>query len=100
MKKILVSIYNSIIYRYYHYHLSILFVLFFFYSFAHCTTLCVYVLCSILMMRTCDVILTEVDDQTQPLVLPEFGHCSQELVNLVITGRAVTNVHDGDKILG
>jgi len=25
-----------------------------------------------------------------------FGHCSQELVNLCLTGRAVTNVFDGD----
>ena len=39
------------------------------------------------------------DDFTQPLV-QRFGHCSQELVNLVICGQAVSNVFDGDKDVG
>ncbi len=55
---------------------------------------------SLIMARTEELIKREVDDPSQPLVLPQFGHCSQELVNLVLSGRAVTNVHDGDKKLG
>ena len=55
---------------------------------------------SVLLSRTEHVIKDEMDDNTQPLVLEQFGHCSQEIVNLVLTGRAVTNVHDGDKVFG
>ena len=55
---------------------------------------------SVIMSRSLPVILDEVDDKNQSLILPEFGHCSQELVNLMITGRCVTNIHDGDKALG
>lgn len=31
------------------------------------------------------------DDETTSLV-GEYGHCAQELVNLMITGRCITNV--------
>mmetsp|Transcript_51560 Transcript_51560/g.82229 ORF Transcript_51560/g.82229 Transcript_51560/m.82229 type:complete len:653 (+) Transcript_51560:43-2001(+) len=55
---------------------------------------------SVIITRSLPVILDEVDDKSQSLILPEFGHCSQELVNLMITGRCVTNIHDGDKALG
>ena len=55
---------------------------------------------SVIMSRSVPVILDEVDDKSQSLILPEFGHCSQELVNLMITGKCVTNIHDGDKALG
>ena len=54
---------------------------------------------SVLLTRSSHVIKDEMDDSTQPLVQEQFGHCSQEIVNLVLTGRAVTNVHDGDKVL-
>jgi hypothetical protein len=39
------------------------------------------------------------DDPTSYLV-GQFVHSSQELVNLMIAGRAVTNVFDGNKVLG
>lgn len=26
-----------------------------------------------------------------------FGHCGQEIINLIITGRATSNVFDGEK---
>jgi len=55
---------------------------------------------SVILSRSLPVILDEVDDKSQSLILPEFGHSSQELVNLMITGKAVTNIHDGDKALG
>lgn len=37
----------------------------------------------------------DMDDETAPLVGPG-GACSLELVNLLITGRAVSNVFDND----
>ena len=55
---------------------------------------------SVLLSRSVPVLLEDVDDRTQSLILPEFGHCSQELVNLMLCGRSVTNIHDGDKALG
>merc|ERR1719229_914982 len=50
---------------------------------------------SVILSRSLPVIQDEVDDKYQSLILPEFGHCSQELVNLMICGKAVTNIHDG-----
>ena len=58
------------------------------------------VVLSVIMSRSLPVIQEEVDDRSQSLILQEFGHCSQELVNLMITGKCVTNIHDGDKALG
>ena len=34
---------------------------------------------------------SDMDDETTSLV-GEYGHCAQELVNLMITGRCITNV--------
>lgn len=33
-------------------------------------------------------------------LLSHFGHCTQDLVNLLLTGRATSNVMDGDIALG
>lgn len=38
------------------------------------------------------------DDASLPLI-GLYGHCSQELVNILITGEAVSNVFDGDRTL-
>lgn len=54
---------------------------------------------SVLLTRGLDVIRGDMDDPTSYLV-GQFGHSSQELVNLMMTGRAVTNVFDGEKVLG
>lgn len=54
---------------------------------------------SVLLTRGLDRVRQDMDDPRAPLV-GQFGHCGQELVNLMITGRAVTNVFDGDKLLG
>jgi hypothetical protein len=51
--------------------------------------------CSVVLTRGVEEVLTDMDDKTAPLV-GVFGHCSQELVNLCLIGRAVTNVFDGD----
>ncbi|ETO30004.1 hypothetical protein RFI_07117 [Reticulomyxa filosa] len=70
---------------------------------------------SIVMARSFDILLSEVDDPnnlwschiyalkntTHVMTnVHRFGHCSQELVNLVLSGRAVSNTHDGDKAFG
>jgi hypothetical protein len=34
------------------------------------------------------------------LVIGQFGHCNQELINLLLTGQAVSNVFDGEMALG
>ena len=34
------------------------------------------------------------------LVIGQFGHCNQDLVNLLLTGRATSNVMDGEVSLG
>jgi len=54
---------------------------------------------SLILTRKIDRLKSDMDDFTQPLV-QRFGHCSQELVNLVICGQAVSNVFDGDKDVG
>ena len=30
------------------------------------------------------------------IVIGQFGHCTQELMNLLLTGRASSNIFDGD----
>lgn len=30
----------------------------------------------------------------------EHGYAAQELINLMLTGKAHTNVHNGDKVMG
>eukprot|EP00918_Siedleckia_nematoides_P102159 GHVU01223243.1.p1 GENE.GHVU01223243.1~~GHVU01223243.1.p1 ORF type:complete len:261 (-),score=29.19 GHVU01223243.1:1026-1808(-) len=45
-------------------------------------------------IRDCDM-----DDSEVPFI-GMFGYCSQELVNLILTGRATSNVFDGEKLLG
>ncbi|EHA8591038.1 ubiquitin carboxyl-terminal hydrolase MINDY-3 [Cocos nucifera] len=40
------------------------------------------------------------DDPSLPLVTAPFGHASQEIVNLLLCGRAVANVFDGRMDLG
>jgi len=54
---------------------------------------------SVILTRGVEAVKEEMDDAESPLV-GRFGHCSQELVNLMLTGKAVTNVFDGAKVLG
>ena len=34
------------------------------------------------------------------IVIGQFGHCNQDLINLLLTGRATSNVFDGEMSLG
>uniref|UniRef100_A0A674MT42 Ubiquitin carboxyl-terminal hydrolase MINDY n=1 Tax=Takifugu rubripes TaxID=31033 RepID=A0A674MT42_TAKRU len=42
-------------------------------------------------------IRNEIQDTMEPLIDPVHGHGSQSLVNLLVTGHAVSNVWDGDR---
>ncbi|RMC04944.1 hypothetical protein DUI87_18121 [Hirundo rustica rustica] len=42
-------------------------------------------------------IKNEIEDATEPLIDPVYGHGSQSLINLLLTGHAVSNVWDGDR---
>mmetsp|Transcript_87896 Transcript_87896/g.153525 ORF Transcript_87896/g.153525 Transcript_87896/m.153525 type:complete len:602 (+) Transcript_87896:42-1847(+) len=50
---------------------------------------------SLVLTRGIEALQRDMDDASAPLV-GVFGHCAQELVNLCLTGRAVTNVFDGN----
>eukprot|EP00897_Mesotaenium_endlicherianum_P005529 jgi/Mesen1/5003/ME000025S04407 len=55
---------------------------------------------SSLLSRTLDALQADRDDPEQPLVTHPFGHASQEIVNLLLSGQAVANVFDGSMDLG
>jgi len=50
--------------------------------------------CSLVLTRGVEAVHSDMDEASSPLI-GLFGHCSQELVNLCLVGRAVTNVFDG-----
>ena len=58
------------------------------------------VLLSLLMSRGFAKVQSDRDDVSQPLITSPFGHASQEVVNLFLSGRAVTNVFDGNMEMG
>lgn len=33
-------------------------------------------------------------------VIGQFGHCNQDVINLLLTGKATSNVFDGEMSLG
>lgn len=57
-------------------------------------------LISALLSRGLDFVQADRDDPSQPLVTAPFGHASQEIVNLLLSGEAVANVFDGKMDLG
>ncbi|KAJ0742298.1 putative EF-hand domain pair, deubiquitinating enzyme MINDY-3/4 domain-containing protein [Helianthus annuus] len=57
-------------------------------------------LLSALLSRGLETVQADRDDPTQPLVTAPFGHASQEIVNLLLSGMAVANVFDGKMDLG
>ncbi|KAI3686066.1 hypothetical protein L1987_79736 [Smallanthus sonchifolius] len=57
-------------------------------------------LLSALLSRGLETVQADRDDPTQPLVTAPFGHASQEIVNLLLSGMAVANVFDGSMDLG
>jgi len=55
--------------------------------------------CSVLLSRVCATVREDMDDPQTPLI-GRYGHCSQELVNLMLIGEAASNVFDGSRWLG
>lgn len=53
---------------------------------------------SLLLTRSIEAVKADSDDSTQPLVA-RFGHTSQELVNLCLTGVATSNVFNNSKTI-
>ena len=58
------------------------------------------VLLSIIASRGLEEVQEDRDDTSQPLISQPFGHASQEIVNLFLCGKGVTNVFDGDMDMG
>eukprot|EP00931_Biecheleriopsis_adriatica_P074242 TRINITY_DN48346_c0_g1_i1.p1 TRINITY_DN48346_c0_g1~~TRINITY_DN48346_c0_g1_i1.p1 ORF type:complete len:549 (-),score=121.33 TRINITY_DN48346_c0_g1_i1:45-1691(-) len=56
-------------------------------------------LCSVLLTRMACTVREDMDDPSTPLI-GRFGHCSQELVNMMLIGEATSNVFDGTRWLG
>ncbi|KAM6910033.1 ubiquitin carboxyl-terminal hydrolase MINDY-3 [Xenentodon cancila] len=52
---------------------------------------------SVILTKGIENIRNEIQDPTEPLIDPVHGHGSQSLVNLLVTGHAVSNVWDGDR---
>ncbi|XP_010339488.1 ubiquitin carboxyl-terminal hydrolase MINDY-3 isoform X2 [Saimiri boliviensis] len=52
---------------------------------------------SVLMTKGIENIKNEIEDASEPLIDPVYGHGSQSLINLLLTGHAVSNVWDGDR---
>ncbi|EUD68619.1 hypothetical protein C922_01018 [Plasmodium inui San Antonio 1] len=53
---------------------------------------------SVILTRGMNNIMNDMDDVNHPLI-GIYGHCSQELVNLLLTGRACSNVFDNNSII-
>ena len=54
---------------------------------------------SVLLTRGASEVQGDMDDSSQPLI-GQFGHCSQELLNLLLSGAATSNVFDGSVPMG
>nr|XP_058915184.1 ubiquitin carboxyl-terminal hydrolase MINDY-3 isoform X2 [Kogia breviceps] len=52
---------------------------------------------SVLLTKGIENIKNEIEDSSEPLIDPVYGHGSQSLINLLLTGHAVSNVWDGDR---
>ncbi|NWR28894.1 MINY3 hydrolase, partial [Tachuris rubrigastra] len=56
-----------------------------------------FFLYSVILTKGIENIKNEIEDATEPLIDPVYGHGSQSLINLLLTGHAVSNVWDGDR---
>ncbi|KAJ8411666.1 hypothetical protein AAFF_G00164740 [Aldrovandia affinis] len=52
---------------------------------------------SVILTKGIENIKNEIEDTAEPLIDPVYGHGSQSLINLLMTGHAVSNVWDGDR---
>lgn len=55
---------------------------------------------TVLLTKGMQNILGELCDTSEPLIHAVYGHASQPLINLMLTGRIVPYVWDGDKNIG
>lgn len=60
---------------------------------------CFLIILSLVLTRGIEEVASDMDDRGNGLI-GNFGHCNQELVNLLLTGQASSNVFDGTKPLG
>jgi len=60
---------------------------------------CVSFLASAILSRGEERLRGDMDDPSSTLI-GQFGHCSQDLINLLLTGRGTSNVMDGQVELG
>lgn len=60
---------------------------------------CLLLLLSAMLTRTLPELLSDFDDQSSSTLIGQFGHCNQELLNLLLAGRATGTVIDGDQSL-
>ncbi|XP_028836345.1 ubiquitin carboxyl-terminal hydrolase MINDY-3 [Denticeps clupeoides] len=52
---------------------------------------------SVILTKGIENIRNEIEDPSETLIEPVFGHGSQSLINLLLSGRAASNVWDGDR---
>uniref|UniRef100_A0A4W3HJ75 Ubiquitin carboxyl-terminal hydrolase MINDY n=1 Tax=Callorhinchus milii TaxID=7868 RepID=A0A4W3HJ75_CALMI len=52
---------------------------------------------SVILTKGIANVRNEIEDTAEPLIDPVYGHGSQSLINLLLTGYAVLNVWDGDR---
>lgn len=60
---------------------------------------CILLTLSLVLTRGIEAVASDMDDSGNGLI-GNFGHCNQELVNLLLSGRAVSNVFDGTRPMG
>lgn len=60
---------------------------------------CVFFLLSLVLTRGIDRIRKDMDVDDNTLI-GQFGHCTQDLINLLLTGKATSNVIDGSIPVG
>eukprot|EP00051_Salpingoeca_urceolata_P003952 m.61708 g.61708 ORF g.61708 m.61708 type:complete len:639 (+) comp13251_c0_seq1:132-2048(+) len=55
---------------------------------------------SLVLTRGINTVLADMDDPENTRLTAMFGHCTQEMVNLLLLGRATSNTHDGNVDVG
>ncbi|XP_065897129.1 probable ubiquitin carboxyl-terminal hydrolase MINDY-4 [Dysidea avara] len=60
---------------------------------------CILLLVSVILTRKIQCIINEMDEPTNKLI-GHHSYCTQDLVNLFLVGKAVSNTHDGVIALG
>lgn len=54
---------------------------------------------SVILTKGCDAIIKDFDME-ETCLINEHGYASQELINVMLVGKAASNVHNGDKDMG